>query len=64
MPPSPFLDNLRRQTEENPMVAVGVGAAAIQAVTKLCNVYIANKNSNAWKKEVKRREAKTSSKKN
>lgn len=62
MKPSPFLDNLRRQAEENPVLAVGVGAGAVQAATKLLNVYIANKNSNAWKKEVKRREAKTSKK--
>ena len=59
MTPNPFLDNLKRQAEENPVVAVGVGAAAVQAVTKLLNVYIANKNSNAWKQEVKRRQAKT-----
>lgn len=62
MSPSPFFDNLKRQTEENPMLAVGVGTVAVQAVTKLLNVYIANKNSNAWKKEVKRREAKSSKK--
>lgn len=57
--PNMFLANLKRQAEENPVFAIGAGAAAVQAVTKLCNVYIANKNSNAWKQEVKRRQAKT-----
>lgn len=57
-----FVDNLKRQAEENPIVALGVGAGALQAVTKLLNVYIANKNSNAWKKEVTRRQAKSSKK--
>ncbi len=60
--PNAFLDNLKRQAEENPIVALGVGAGAVQAASKLLNVYIANKNSNAWKKEVARRQAKTSKK--
>lgn len=64
MPPlNPFLNNLKRQAEENPVAAVGVGAVAVQAVTKLLNAYIANKNSNAWKTEVARRALKAELKK-
>jgi len=63
MPPSPFVNNLVRQAQDNPLVALGVGATAIQAVTKLLNVYIDNKKSNAWKTEVARRALKSELKK-
>lgn len=43
-----FLDNLTRQAEENPVVALGVAAALIGSVSKLIN-------SAAWRREVARR---------
>ena len=50
-----FLDNLRRQAEENPLLALAVGGALITAVTKLLNASSSHKNSNAWAREVERR---------
>lgn len=51
--------NLKRQVEENPLLAVGVGAAAVTAVTKLLNATTAHKNSKTWAKEVNRRNRNT-----
>jgi hypothetical protein len=53
-----FLENLARQAEENPVVAMGVAAGLITAVSKLIDSGATLKNSNAWKKEVKRRQMK------
>lgn len=50
-----FLTNLRRQAEENPVIAIGVGAAAVTAVTKLVHVTAESRNSKTWAKEVDRR---------
>jgi len=50
-----FLENLRRQAEENPILALGVGAAAVTAVSKLIHVGTERKNSTTWAKEVDRR---------
>lgn len=50
-----FIDNLKRQAEDNPMLAVGVGAAFVQATTKLLSASAQHRNSKAWKKEVDRR---------
>ena len=46
-----FIDNLKRQAEENPALTMGVAAALITSVSKLIN-------ASAWKKEVKRRDLK------
>ena len=54
-----FLENLRRQAEENPLVAMGVAAALITAISKLSNSHTDAKNSKAWAKEVDRRVKKT-----
>lgn len=56
-----FLDNLKRQVEENPVFALATGAAVVQAMTKLVNTNTQRKNSKAWAKEVDRR-VKTSKK--
>ena len=58
-----FLDNLRRQAEDQPMVAMGIGAAAITAIAKLLNAQTEHRNAKTWKKEVDRRTMKTQSKK-
>jgi hypothetical protein len=50
-----FLDNLKRQAEENPIFALATGAAVLQAVSRLVNTNTARKNSKAWQKEVDRR---------
>jgi hypothetical protein len=43
-----FLENLKRQAEENPMLAMGVAAALFTSLSKLVN-------SAAWKQETARR---------
>jgi hypothetical protein len=43
-----FLENLQRQAEENPVIAMGVAAALLTAASKMVN-------SLAWKQEVNRR---------
>lgn len=50
-----FLENLQRQAEENPVVAMGVAAGLITAISHLMNATTNKKNSIAWKKEVDRR---------
>jgi hypothetical protein len=43
-----FVENLTRQAEENPVLALGVAAALFTSLSKLVNAA-------AWKKEVNRR---------
>lgn len=62
MPDNDFIDNLKRQAEENPLVAMGVTAALITAIGKLINANSNSRNSRAWAQEVERR-VKQSSKK-
>lgn len=47
--------NLKRQLEENPLVALGIGAAILNGSAKLLKTSADNRNSKTWKKEVKRR---------
>jgi hypothetical protein len=47
---------LKRQIEENPLVAAGIGAALLQAAAKLMNANTQRKNSKTWDREVRRRE--------
>jgi hypothetical protein len=46
-----FLNNLKSQAEENPVLALGVAAALFTSASKLVNAA-------AWKKEVRRRQMK------
>jgi hypothetical protein len=46
---------LKRQIEENPLVAAGVFAAVLQGGAKLMQANTQRKNSKTWKKEVNRR---------
>ena len=46
-----FLENLKRQIEENPMGAIGVAAVIVAGVSKFMD-------SASWRAEVKRREKK------
>jgi hypothetical protein len=50
-----FLENLQRQAEENPMVAMGVAAALINAVSHLSKSRTDARRSKDWTKEVDRR---------
>lgn len=56
---SKFVDNLVRQAEENPMLALGLGAGAVTALSKLLNAGTARSNSKTWQKEVNRRTKKS-----
>jgi hypothetical protein len=47
--------NLKKQAEENPLLALGVFAAAATAGSKLMNTLVAAKNSRTYAKEVNRR---------
>jgi hypothetical protein len=47
--------NLKRQVEENPLVAAGIGAALLSGATKLINARSNARNSRTWAKEVDRR---------
>lgn len=46
---------LKKQIEDNPLVAAGIGAALLTGAARLMNANTARKNSNTWKKEVNRR---------
>lgn len=47
-----FLENLKYQAEQNPVLALGVAAAAVTSISKLINAA-------AWKQEVNRRTRKS-----
>lgn len=51
-----FVKNLADQVEENPMLALGIAAGLLTGLSKLIN-------SNAWRREVKRRQMKDRRKK-
>jgi hypothetical protein len=53
-----FVNNLKRQAEENPVLAMGVAAGLITAISKLIDSGATAANSRAWKQEVARRAAK------
>ena len=55
-----FLQNLKRQAEENPIAAIAVGAAVLTTITKLLGTRVDVKNSRAWAQEVARRTMKDS----
>lgn len=57
-----FVDNLKRQAEENPVLAMGVAAGLITAVSKLVDSAVGAKNARAWKQEVARRAMKDAKK--
>lgn len=50
-----YIDNLKRQAEENPVAALAVGAIVITAVAKLLRATTETRNSRTWEKEVDRR---------
>lgn len=47
---------LKKQIEDNPLVAAGIGAALLTGAAKLMNANTQRKNSKTWSREVRRRE--------
>lgn len=54
-----FKQNLKRQVEENPILAIGVFAATATAVSKLVNANSERRRVETWKRETARREYQT-----
>lgn len=57
-----FVENLTRQAEENPILALGVAAGLITAISKLVDAGTNARNARAWKLEVARRAVKDAKK--
>lgn len=53
-----FFENLKRQAEENPVLAMGVTAGLITAISQLINASSGSRNSRSWARETARREMK------
>lgn len=53
-----FLENLKQEAADNPVVALGVAAGLITAISQLLNASAKKSNARDWKREVRRREAK------
>lgn len=51
--------NLKRQIEEQPLIAAGIAATLLQGSAKLLNAVSTSRNSKTWRKEVQRRTKKT-----
>jgi hypothetical protein len=54
--PSFDTTNLRKQVEDQPLIAAGIGIAALNGFAKLIQANNDRKNSKTWKREVVRRE--------
>lgn len=50
-----FLENLKRQVEENPIMSLGIGAAILTAVGKFIDAAGHARGSHAYAKDVQRR---------
>jgi hypothetical protein len=50
-----YIDNLKYQAQQNPLVAAGIGASLILAISKLLQANTNRKNANTWASEVERR---------
>jgi hypothetical protein len=50
-----FLENLKKQAAENPIVALGIGAALITAISKFIDASSGARNSRSWAQETARR---------
>lgn len=57
-----FVKNLKRQAEENPLLALAVGIGLLTAGTKLLGAGVDAKNAQAWSREVARRSMKDAAK--
>jgi len=54
--PSFDTTNLKKQVEDQPLLAAGIAVMGLSALTKLLNANTARRNSSTWRREVKRRE--------
>ena len=52
------LEPLKRQIEEQPLIAAGIGAALLSGGAKFLNAVSNSRNSKTWRREVRRRERK------
>lgn len=52
---TPFLENLKREAEANPTVALAVAAGLLTAAGQFINAVGRHKGSNAFAKDVERR---------
>ena len=50
-----YLENLKYQAEQNPLVAAGITASLIIAIKGLMQANTNRKNANTWASEVERR---------
>lgn len=57
-----FLENLKHQAEENPVLAMGVAAGLLTAISKLLDANTNARNSKSWDRETKRRSMKDATK--
>jgi hypothetical protein len=53
-----FVNNLKRQAEENPLAAIAAAGLVVTAMTKLLQANTARNNSKTWQQEVMRRSMK------
>jgi hypothetical protein len=53
-----FIENLKRQAEANPVLALGVAAGLITAISKLMDSSASMKNAKSWDRETMRRSMK------
>jgi len=53
-----FVDQLSRQAEENPLLALGVASTVVAVATKFMQANAEQRNSKSWAKEVDRRRQK------
>lgn len=53
-----FLENLKRQAEANPLLALGIATGLIAAVSKLMDSKSGMKNAASWDRETRRRNMK------
>lgn len=60
---TPFLENLKRQATENPMLAIAAGATTLAGAAKFVSAFVSARNSRVWAKEVARRTMKDGLKK-
>lgn len=60
--PNDFINNLKRQAEENPVLALGVAAGLISAIGKLINANSNARNAKSWDRETMRRAMKDTKK--
>lgn len=54
-----FVSNLLKQSEDNPVLAIGAGAAAITAIAKLLDSASSVRSKNAYAKQIKNKRKKS-----